>query len=165
MKRVIKFIFSSPMTIILLSLLALVLATATFIEEKYDTQTAKQLVYQAKWFEFLFFLLVLNLFGHIKQYNLLSRKKWAGLLFHCAFIIIIIGAGITRYFGFEGTMPIREGETSNIIYTSEPYLQISIQDKNQKLDYSKPLVISNFETNSFRKEFVSETNENYGKCS
>jgi cytochrome c-type biogenesis protein CcsB len=158
MKRVLKFIFSSPMTVILLSLLALVLAVATFIEEKYDTQTAKQLVYQAKWFEFLFFLLVLNLFGHIKQYNLLSRKKWAGLLFHCAFIIIIIGAGITRYFGFEGTMPIREGETSNIIYTNEPYLQISIQDKSKKLEYSKPLVISNLKANSFRTEFVSETN-------
>jgi len=156
-KRIFRFIFSSPMTIILLSLLALVLAFATFIEEKYDTQTAKQLVYQAKWFEFIFLLLILNLFGHIKQYNLLSRKKWAGLLFHSAFIIIIIGAGVTRYFGFEGTMPIREGQTSNIIYSSDPYLQVSIQDKSKKFEFNQAFIISRFTKNSKHIEFASET--------
>jgi cytochrome c-type biogenesis protein CcsB len=145
------------MTIILLSALAIVLATATFIEEKYDTETARQMVYQTKWFECIFFLLILNLFGHIKQYNLLSRKKWAGLLFHVSFIIIIIGAGVTRYFGFEGNMHIREGQTSNVIYSSEPYLQIAIQDKNRKFDYSKPFNISKSANNSFHLEFVSES--------
>jgi cytochrome c-type biogenesis protein CcsB len=156
-KRIVKFIFSSPMTIILLSILALVLAIATFIEEKYDTETAKQVVYHAKWFEFIFLLLILNLFGHIKQYNLLSRKKWAGLLFHTAFIIIIIGAAVTRYFGFEGTMPIREGQASNIIYTTDPYLQVSIGDKVQKPVYNKPFVVSNFTQNSLHVEFETES--------
>ena len=155
MKRILKFIFSSPMTIILVTILALVLAVATFVEDKYDTETAKQVVYHAKWFEFIFLLLILNLLGHIKQYNLLSRKKWAGLLFHSAFIIIIIGAGVTRYFGFEGTMPIREGETSNIIYSSEPYLTIFIQDKDQKLFYDKPFIISSFTNTSLHEEFIS----------
>ncbi len=157
-KRIFRFIFSSPMTIILLSLLALVLAIATFIEEKYDTQTAKELVYQAKWFEFIFLLLILNLLGHIKQYNLLSRKKWAGLLFHVAFIVIIIGAGVTRYFGFEGTMPIREGQTSNIIYSADPHLQVSIQDKSQELNFNEPFIVSQFTKNSKHIEFTSETN-------
>jgi len=157
-KRIFRFIFSSPMTIILLSLLALVLAIATFIEEKYDTQTAKELVYQAKWFEFIFLLLILNLLGHIKQYNLLSRKKWAGLLFHVAFIVIIIGAGVTRYFGFEGTMPIREGQTSNIIYSADPHLQVSIQDKSQELNFNEPFIVSQFTKNSKHIEFTSEAN-------
>jgi len=157
-KRIFRFIFSSPMTIILLSLLALVLAIATFIEEKYDTQTAKELVYQAKWFEFIFLLLILNLLGHIKQYNLLSRKKWAGLLFHVAFIVIIIGAGVTRYFGFEGTMPIREGQTSNIIYSADPHLQVSIQDKSQELNFNEPFIVSQFTKSSKHIEFTSEAN-------
>jgi len=135
----------------------MVLAVATFIEQVYDTDTAMQVVYKAKWFEFIFVLLILNLFGHIKQYNLLSRKKWAGLLFHSAFIIIIIGAGVTRYFGFEGSMPIREGKTSNIIYSSEPYLKVTIQDKSKKFDYDKPFSISSFTKNSFHAEFETET--------
>ena len=157
-KRIVRFIFSSPMTIFLLSLLALVLATATFIEEKYDTQTAKQLVYQAKWFEFIFLLLVLNLLGHIKQYNLLSRKKWAGLLFHIAFIVIIIGAGVTRYFGFEGSMPIREGQTSNIIYSADPHLQVSVQDKSKNLHFDEPFIVSRFTKNAKHIEFATESN-------
>ncbi len=157
-KRIVRFIFSSPMTIFLLSLLALVLATATFIEEKYDTQTAKQLVYQAKWFEFIFLLLVLNLLGHIKQYNLLSSKKWAGLLFHIAFIVIIIGAGVTRYFGFEGSMPIREGQTSNIIYSADPHLQVSVQDKSKNLHFDEPFIVSRFTKNAKHIEFATESN-------
>ncbi len=157
-KRIFRFIFSSPMTIFLLSLLALVLAIATFIEEKYDTLTAKQLVYQAKWFEFIFLLLILNLIGHIKQYNLLSRKKWAGLLFHVAFIVIIIGAGVTRYFGFEGSMPIREGQTSNIIYSADPHLQVSVQDKSKNLHFDEPFIVSRFTKNSKHIEFATESN-------
>ncbi len=156
-KRVFKFLLSSPMTIILLTVLAIVLGVATFIEQVYDTDTAMHMVYKAKWFEFIFLLLILNLFGHIKQYNLLSRKKWAGLLFHSAFIIIIIGAGVTRYFGFEGTMPIREGETSNIIYSSEPYLKVSIQDATRKYEFDKPFSISSYTKNSFHAEFETET--------
>jgi cytochrome c-type biogenesis protein CcsB len=135
MKRIINFLFSSPMMIILLVLLAFALGTATFIEEKYDTETANQWVYHAKWFEFLFLLLILNLFGHIKQYNLLKRKKWAGLTFHVAFIVIIIGAGITRYFGFEGVMHIREGQTTNILTTSDPGVQIELPFSLQLRDF------------------------------
>jgi cytochrome c-type biogenesis protein CcsB len=126
MKRAIKFLFSSQLMIILLVLLAVALAAATFIEEKYDTGTAGQIVYRAKWFELIFILLAVNLFGHIKQYNLLKRKKWAGLLFHVAFIVIITGAGITRYFGFEGSMHIREGQTTNILNTSDPNVDIEL---------------------------------------
>jgi cytochrome c-type biogenesis protein CcsB len=135
MKRVLNFLFSSPMTIILLVVLAFALGAATFIEEKYDTETAKQWIYQAKWFEFLFVLLILNLAGHIKQYNMLKRKKWAGLTFHTAFIIIIIGAGITRYFGFEGIMHIREGETTNILETSDPQGEIVLPFSLQLRDF------------------------------
>jgi cytochrome c-type biogenesis protein CcsB len=135
MKPVIKFLFSSPLMIILLVVLATALGAATFIEEKYDTETAGQWVYHAKWFEFLFLLLILNLIGHIKQYNLLKRKKWAGLTFHVAFIVIIIGAGITRYFGFEGVMHIREGETTNILSTSDPNGQIKLPFSLQLRDF------------------------------
>jgi cytochrome c-type biogenesis protein CcsB len=135
LNRIIKFLLSSPMMIILLVVLAIALGAATFIEEKYDTETAGQWVYHAKWFEFLFLLLILNLIGHIKQYNLLKRKKWAGLTFHVAFIVIIIGAGITRYFGFEGQMHIREGQTTNILTTSDPNVEITLPFSLQLRDF------------------------------
>ncbi|MCX6303615.1 MAG: cytochrome c biogenesis protein CcsA [Bacteroidetes bacterium] len=155
MKRIATLLFSSSTAIFLLLVLMFAMGTATFIEDRYDTFTAQRFVYHAAWFELIFFLLILNLFGHISKHKMLSRKKWASLLFHVAFIVIIIGAGITRYFGFEGSMHIREGEQTNLIYTQDPYLQISIEEKNQKFNYDKPFSISSFAENSLHLEYTS----------
>ena len=38
-------------------------------------------------------------------------------------ILIIIGAGVTRYIGYEGVMPIRENTSSNKFLSEETYLQ------------------------------------------
>ena len=156
MKRAINFLFSSPTTIFLLLILMTAMGTATFIEEKYDTITAQALVYHSIWFELIFFFLILNLFGHIMKYRMWGKRKWTGLLFHVAFIVIIIGAGITRYFGFEGSMHIREGQESNLIYSQNPFLQISIPEKNQQFNYNKPFIVSSFAGNSLHLEYLSQ---------
>jgi cytochrome c-type biogenesis protein CcsB len=153
MNSIRKFLFSSSLTFVLLLTLGMALGIATFIEEKYDTATAKDLVYNAIWFEMIFLLLIINFIGHIIRYKMLQRKKWAGLLLHLAFIVIIIGAGITRYFGFEGTMHIREGESTNLIYSEAPYLQIAAADNNTSLIYDKPFAIKWFGSNSFHAEY------------
>lgn len=132
MKKFLDFLYSSRMTVILLLIFAVVIGAATFVEEKYDTDTAKELIYNAKWFEFLLLLLVLNFIGNIAKYNLLSWKKAPAFLFHFAFIVIILGAAITRYTGFTGTMRIRQGESSNTIYSAEPYLRIQTADNTNR---------------------------------
>ncbi len=157
MKHISKLLFSSATTVILLVILMFAMGTATFIEDKYDTITAYNLVYHAYWFELLFLLLILNLFGHISRYRMLSQKKWTGLLFHVAFIIIILGAGITRYFGFEGTMHIREGEATNLIYSHDAYLQVASGENAEKIIYDQPFNISSFTGNSLRLEYPSPT--------
>ncbi|MEI7897165.1 MAG: cytochrome c biogenesis protein CcsA [bacterium] len=160
MKRILNILFSSVTMAVLLVILMIAMGAATFIEDKYDTLTAHELVYDAIWFELIFLLLIINLFGHIGKYKLVNRKKWAGLMFHVAFIIIIIGAGITRYFGFEGSMHIREGAESNLIYTQMPYLNIAIQEKNNTFNYDKPFGISSFSGNSLHLEYPSAEHGN-----
>ncbi len=155
MKPITNLLFSSKTTIILLLLLMFAMGTATFIEEKYDTLTAQNLVYNALWVELIFFFLVVNLLGNISRYKMLSRKKWAGFVFHTAFIVIIVGAGITRYFGFEGSMHIREGEATNLIYTQTPYLQIHSMDNGQQFNYDKPFNLSRFTDHSLHLEYQS----------
>ncbi|MCX6266468.1 MAG: cytochrome c biogenesis protein ResB, partial [Bacteroidetes bacterium] len=148
MKRLLNILISSVTTIFLLLILMFAMGAATFIEEKYDTITAQHVVYHALWFEMIFFLLILNLFGHIIKFKMYRRNKWTGLLFHIAFMVIIIGAGITRYLGFEGSMHIREGQETNLIYSQEPYLNISISDHDQKVICDRPFSISSFTGNS-----------------
>ncbi len=111
-------LFSNKTTVILLVIFFVVIATATFIENSYDTFTAKVLIYNTKWFEGILVLLAVNFIGNIKKYKLFRKEKAASFILHIAFILMIIGAGVTRYFGFEGDMHIRENESSNLIYTS-----------------------------------------------
>jgi cytochrome c-type biogenesis protein CcsB len=149
MRKVFNFLISSKFTAILLIIFAAAMGTSTFIEDKYDTVTAKMMVYNAKWFELIILLLAVNFIGHIKRYKMLSRGKIGGLLFHLSFVIIILGAGITRYFGYEGMMHLRNGQTSNAIYTSEPYLMIKATDGKQNYAKDFHLVLSEFLNNSF----------------
>jgi len=120
---------------VLLLAFAFSMAYATFLENDYGTPTAKALIYEAKWFELIMLLLILNFIGNIGRYRLWKREKWPVLVFHLAFVLIFIGGAITRYVSFEGTMHIREGETSNEIVTDKNFFKIQIEEKGDVLNY------------------------------
>ncbi len=157
MKRLINLIISSKTTLVLLIIFIISISVATFIENEYDFVTAKLIIYNAKWFELLLLLLVLNFIGSIKKYHLLRKSKLPGLLFHSAFIVIILGAGITRYIGFEGSMHIREGQSSNFIFSSDLFLSVVATSDSLNYSLERPLQFSAIMDNSF--EAVIETKE------
>lgn len=111
-------------TIVLLIAYGSACAVATFVENDFGTPSAKALVYNAAWFDLLHLLLVLNLIGVLLLSRALQRKKYASFLFHSSLVVIFIGAAITRYYGFEGVMHIREGEQSNTIESQEEFMTI-----------------------------------------
>ncbi|HCZ19213.1 cytochrome c biogenesis protein CcsA [Wolinella succinogenes] len=127
------------LTLPLLFLYALACAVATFIENDYGTASAKALIYSTRWFDALHLLLTLNLIATLFLSQAWQRKKWASLLFHSSLIVIVIGAGITRYFGFEGTLHIREGQTQNRMTSQEPYLIVRALEGDQKYYAEFPL--------------------------
>lgn len=135
MKKLQDILISTRTMAVLLLVYAFAMAYATFLENDYGTPTAKALIYEAKWFELIMFLLILNFVGNIARYRLWKREKWPVLVFHLAFILIFIGGAITRYISFEGTMHIREGETSNEIVTDKNFFKIQIEDKGDVLNY------------------------------
>ena len=118
---------------------------ATFIENDFGTQTAKALVYNATWFEIIIVLLTINMIANINRYKLWRKEKWAVLLFHISFVIIVIGAGITRYVSFEGMMPIREGEQSDLIISDGTFLQIKVHDNAYQYNYNKPILLDDYQ--------------------
>ena len=120
---------------VLLFVYALAMAYATFVENDFGTPTAKALVYEAKWFEVIMFLLIINFIGNISRYRLYRKEKWPVLVFHLSFIFIFIGGAITRYISFEGIMHIREGEMSNEIITDKNFFKIQIEEKGDRLNY------------------------------
>ena len=149
MKSLLKLLFSPRTTIGLLVIFAIAMGAATFIENSYDTTTAKILVYNAIWFELLMVLMILNFFGTIKRYSMLSRKKIPGFMFHMAFMVIIIGAGVTRYIGYEGNMHIREGATVDYIFSDDTFLNIKANDGAQDYIVNRPLLFGMITSNEF----------------
>lgn len=135
MKKLQDILISTRTMAVLLLIYAFAMAYATFLENDYGTPTAKALIYEAKWFELIMVLLILNFIGNIARYRLWKKEKWPVLVFHLAFIFIFIGGAITRYISFEGQMHIREGETSNEIVTDKNFFKIQIEEKGDVLNY------------------------------
>lgn len=121
-KKIANFLFSTRLMAFLFVLFAVAMAIGTFIENSYSTDFARIYIYNTTWFELIMLLFAINFLGNIGRYNLLKREKWPTLILHLSFFLIILGAGVTRYISYEGMMPIREGETSNTVYSSKTYL-------------------------------------------
>ncbi|MFV8361412.1 cytochrome c biogenesis protein CcsA [Flavobacterium sp. LS1P3] len=125
-KKIFSFLFSTRLMAFLFIVYAVSMATGTFIESKYNTDTAKILIYNAWWFEAIHVFFMINFIGNIKRYQLLKKEKWATLLLHLSFIFIIAGAFITRYISYEGMMPIREGAAENQVFSDKTFLTVFV---------------------------------------
>lgn len=171
MKKVIQLLFSPRLAVLTLFVYAIAMAAATFIENDFGTQTAFTVIYNAWWFEMIMVILGLSFMGNIVKYRLYRKEKWGVLLFHIAFLVILLGAGITRYMAYEGIMRIREGAKSHIIVSDKNFIQATISDANgksisiQKEKYFSPIQKNRFSyaTSEFNKpislsykEFVTD---------
>lgn len=121
-KRIASILFSTRLMAVLFIVFAVALAMGTFIESWYSTATAKVWIYNALWFEVIMALFVVNFAGNIVRYKLHKREKWSSLLIHVSFILILVGAFVTRYISYEGMMPIREGATENTFLSEKTFL-------------------------------------------
>ena len=148
-KRFFKFILSVKLASILILVFATVIGYATFIENDFGRISAKALIYSKWWFELILLTLTVSLIYNLKRYNLFRKEKITVLTFHLAFIVILIGSGITRYYSFEGMMHIREGEESNIIVSDDVFLQIKVDNRKLQLEYDKKLFLSGISNNNF----------------
>ena len=128
MKRL-RFLFSPVLMGVLLLIFAISMAIATFIENGYGSPAAYNFVYDTRWFELILLLLAINLIGQMIIFKLYRKSKLTVFLFHISFVLMIAGAGITRYTGWEGTIHIREGEEQNNCYSSEKYLGYTLKDE------------------------------------
>ena len=121
-----KILFSTRLMAVLFILFALAMACGTFIESIYSTETARIWIYNSWWFELIIIFFAVNFAGNIFKYQLLKSEKWAILLLHISWILIVTGALVTRYVGYEGYLFIREGETKNSYVSAKTYLTLEV---------------------------------------
>ncbi|HPF36013.1 MAG TPA: cytochrome c biogenesis protein ResB [Candidatus Krumholzibacteria bacterium] len=125
---VIAALASLRLTVPLLVIFAVAIGKATFIESQMGAEGARGLVYNALWFEVLLGLFCLNLILRLFKDMPYKPRQTGFVIVHISMIWILISAGITRWYGYEGIMPIREGSSTNFIWSREPHLQASMGD-------------------------------------
>jgi len=145
--------FSTRLMALLFIGFAVAMATGTFIESKYNTDTARIMIYNAWWFEAIMFFFVVNFIGNIKRYQLWKKEKWATLTLHLSFIFILVGAFVTRYISYEGMMPIREGATAKEFFSDKTFLTVFIdgeyKGEMKRKTEEQPLLLSPVTNNDF----------------
>jgi len=125
-KKIKSILFSTRLMAVLFIVYAVSMAVGTFVENSYTTITAREWIYDAWWFELIMVFFVINFVGNIFRFKLFQKKKLTTLLLHLSFILILVGAWVTRYLGEEGIMPIREGEVANTMLSEKTYLSTFI---------------------------------------
>ncbi|MEN9416161.1 MAG: hypothetical protein RLZ62_2465, partial [Bacteroidota bacterium] len=145
--------FSTSAAGLYMLLFAAAIGVATFIENDFGTSAAQKVVFKTKWFEVLLVLFGIALIVNIFRYRMIQQRKWMILLFHAAIIVILAGAGVTRYFGYEGMMGIREGETSSSFLSSESYIGVEALLNGKKYKIYEPVLFASLGDNHFEEEY------------
>ena len=154
MKLNYKMLFSPVFTGVLFVVFIVAMAVATFIENDFGAASARQMVYNSKWFELIFLLMAVNLLGQVFIFKLYRKKKLSIFIFHLSFLIIILGAAITRYSGKEGRVHIREGQSVSYGMTADKYMSLKVYGNNDEalLSHKEKVMVTNTSLGSFYKE-------------
>ena len=135
----------------------LLIASATFIEKILGHEAAFDYIYHNSALYLLFGIMIVGFIAMAIKLKLIKRKRYGTIFIHLAFGIIIIGAVISHFTSQEGTIHLREGETSS---------EITFEDSSTKsLSYSVTLNrfdIEYYEGNEFPLAYKSFVTINDG---
>ncbi|MCB0663002.1 MAG: cytochrome c biogenesis protein ResB, partial [Saprospiraceae bacterium] len=153
LRKISDSLFSTRAAGMYMLLFAAAIGIATFVENDFGTSAAQKVIFKTKWFELLLVLFGISLVVNIFRYKMIQQKKWAILTFHASMIIILLGAGVTRYFGYEGVMHIREGATSNSFLSADTYLNFEAIQGDRKYAFHEPVLFASLGNNHFKNSY------------
>ena len=72
------------------------------------------------------------------------------LVFHLAFIVILVGAAITRFISYEGSMHIREQAISNTMLSTNGYVVVELEANGERVESEKEVMITDLTPKDYR---------------
>jgi ResB-like family len=136
-----------------LLLFAIAIGAATFVENDFGTSSAQAVIFKSWWFELLLVLFGATIAVNVWRFKMFKQKKWATICFHLSILIILLGAAVTRYFGTEGMMHIREGDTSNRFLSAESFLKFKVLKDGKTYSFDEPTYFSSLGRNKFNNSY------------
>jgi len=152
MKSIIKGLLSMKSAVIFLLIFATASGIGTFIENDFGPQGSWAVVYETTWFAAVQVILGMIIVNNIFKYNMIQMKKLPALMFHTGFVVVLIASGITRYFGYEGSLHVREGKSDNRLVSNSSFIQASATKDGKKYSVSKKKLIAAIGSNDFSME-------------
>jgi cytochrome c-type biogenesis protein CcsB len=114
-KKLLAFLASLKLAVILLVLLLVGLAAGTILESRAGVEIAGRVVYYAPWFLGLQALFIVNVVASIVAYYPWGRFRIGYVVTHASIVVILAGALVTYFFKTEGTLGLWEGTSGNVI--------------------------------------------------
>ena len=102
-----------------------VLAVGGIIESRASLEFARSAVYRTFWFDLYLLLLGVNLIAAVVNRLPIQRHQWAFVLTHFAIVSLLIGAWISRSYGFEGQAIIEERGISQALLLNGAVVTLS----------------------------------------
>lgn len=154
LKRIFNPLFNTRAAGLYMILFAFAIGLATFIENDFGTSSAQKVIFKAWWFELLLLLFGICILVNIFRFRMIQLKKWTVLTFHFSMIVILLGAGVTRYFGYEGIMHIRENEAANNFLSADTYLKFEVIQKKNKYEFDEPVLFATLGNNHWEESYL-----------
>ena len=149
-----------PSMAIQLLIFAVVVGLATFVEDIYGTPAVKAVIYNTWWFELIIALLCISIIVNMTRFNMFRWSKIPVLLFHLAFIVIIIGAAFTRYAGIDGNLHVREDQSVDYITSTDTYFKAIFHTEGNYSIYEKKVRLTRLSPGNLNT-YVNYNDKNY----
>ncbi len=149
---VLQFLSSVKLGAFLMTIIAFGSAFGTIIESFYGgREAAYGLIYAAPWFEFVLGLFIISLILSFFRRMPYKPQRYGFAVIHVAMVVILISAAITRFYGYEGVMPIREGNTVNYIFSDKVHARVTLggQEASFVVPFFKPGEVDHWKTVTF----------------
>lgn len=113
--KIFKFFSSIQLAMIIIFSLAVISATGTIYEARYDTAYAQKLIYHSPLMYFILGLLCVNLIN-----VMIDRWPWkphhAGFIFaHVGIVLLIAGSLVTKLYGIDGSLMFDIGQKNRYV--------------------------------------------------
>lgn len=134
-KKVLKFLASIKLAVIVIIGIATLTAIGTFVESKYDAAAAKKLVYDSIYMNIVMGVFAVNLIAVMVDRWPWKLKHISFIFAHVGILCIMAGQMITNQFGIDGSMRVGIGDENRFV--SLPKTDITVYSSYDGTNYSK----------------------------
>lgn len=127
-----QFAASLGLAVVLLSLMAIALIFATFVEATFNTDVVQFYVYRSWWFGLIYALLGVNIFCAAAIRYPWKRHQTGFVITHIGLLMLLLSGAISRSKGIDAQVHVWENHASELAFDNAYYFDLRIDNEAGK---------------------------------